>query len=162
MRQLSTSQKCLIRLQFRIHAGEFFVPLLAVNGSVKECFQYPTTLRGDAFDLALDGHRVTAANWHIMGLLIKVRFRKTRDFGAPTGAPVQGEAAAHHRSARACCQTLGHRIESAYSHIERIALTLFGLTLLCFPLTRRASPTWTKCVLVAAAAACVVELLFLW
>jgi len=55
-----------------------------------------------------------------------------------------------------------HRVERVYSHIERIAITLFALALLCFPLTRRAVPTWTKCVLIAAAAAGVVELLLLW
>src|SRR4029077_18725285 len=33
------------------------------------------TLRGDAFDLALDGRRVRNANWHFLGLLLKVRFR---------------------------------------------------------------------------------------
>src|ERR1039458_9502829 len=57
-----------------MYSGQFFVPLPAIDDSVKECFQYPATLRGTAFDLALDGCRVRDTNGYFWGLLLKVCF----------------------------------------------------------------------------------------
>ena len=42
---------------------------------LEDFFQYSPTLRGDPFDLALNGCCVRGADLHFLGLLLKVRLR---------------------------------------------------------------------------------------